>query len=467
MNQPTSKRFLGITVMSPFFQNEGVENVLTNVVERAGASAVACNTSVAAPSAEGQGAWQPPDDAGASVRAFERPLWGKAGLWLRSGPGHRPNPAFFHNSPYQPREPNDLTDSDGAIIEQFIVAAKARGLAVYIQTSATQPPGLRVEDMPQLPDGRVPDGRMAYTGSLASPSIRRYNRAWVQDVFARYPMIDGIRPDWPEYPCYTLDEVFQDFGPHAQHWAEQHGFDFERMRHDVGQFYRYLHGSLTNDDLRDIAGPSRGTFTILRLLGQHPGVAEWLRFKAALSNDLLGDWRAAITEHGGAAKELSANAFMPPFSTLTGFDFAGAAAVCESIAPKLYTMHWSLIIQFWGEALLAVNPGLNEHLLVQAMLHLLDIDEERDSPRIADYGYPEPDEPHPISVEAQQRKIQQAMHAAAGRAKIYPIVHGYGPLDDFRRRLQLVADSAADGVWINRYGYLSDEKLDAIGEIWQ
>ena len=33
---------------------------------------------------------------------------------------------------------------------------------------------------------------------------------------------------------------------------------------------------------------------------------------------------------------------------------------------------------------------------------------------IADYGYPEPDEPHPITTAAQQRKIDQAMAAAGG-----------------------------------------------------
>jgi hypothetical protein len=34
-------------------------------------------------------------------------------------------------------------------------------------------------------------------------------------------------------------------------------------------------------------------------------------------------------------------------------------------------------------------------------------------------------------------------------------------------RFELVADSEADGVWINRYGYLSDAKLDAVGAIWR
>jgi hypothetical protein len=189
--------------------------------------------------------------------------------------------------------------------------------------------------------------------------------------------------------------------------------------------------------------------------------------KAALSNDLLRDWRAAITAYGGPEKELSANAFMPPFSYLTGLDFTGAAPFCDSIAPKLYTMHWSLMIQFWGEVLLVRNPGLDERLLVSALVNLLDLADEPVDATIDDYGYPEPDEPHPIPDSPQQRKIEQVLSLAQQRTKIYPLVHGYGPLEDFQRRFQLVADSRADGVWINRYGYLSDEKLDAVGQIWR
>jgi hypothetical protein len=464
---PTQKRFLGITVMTPFIQTEGVEATLDNITGRAGATAVAINTSVVAATAEGEGSFQPPDDAGASVRLFDRPIWGEQALWLRSGPGHVVRREFFTGLKYQPRRPNDLTESAGPIIGEFIAAAKQRGLKVYIQTSATAPPGLRDEDRPRLPDGRLPQNRMADTGSPASPDVRAFNRAWVRDIFAQYPQIDGIRPDWPEYPCYKLDEAFQGFEDHSRRWAEDHGFDFARIQDDVGAFYNYLHGQLTNRDLEDLAGPDRGKYTILERLNRFRGVGEWLRFKAALSTDLLREWKEAIEEFGGPEKELSANAFMPPFSHVTGLDFATAAPYCASIAPKLYTMHWSLIVEFWGRVLLESNPGLDEKLLVRALVHLLDLADEPVNATLADYGYPNPDEPHPIPTSTQQRKIDQALRAAGGQTQIHALVHGYGPLDDFSRRFQLVAESAADGCWINRYGYLSNEKLDAVGQIWR
>jgi hypothetical protein len=462
----TAKRFLGITTLSPYIQNEGIDGILHSLVERAGATAVACNTSVTAPAAEGEGSFQPPDDAGASVRLFDRPLWGKQALWLHSAPGHNAHSDYFIDTPYKPRPATALTAETGPILRQFVQEAKGAGLKVYIQTGAVQPPGLRPEDTPQLPDGRIPDGRMAATGSLASPAIRAYNRAWVRDIFAAYPELDGIRPDWPEYPCYKLDEAFQDFNPHVATWASSHGFNFAQMRDDVARFYRYLHGELTNRDLEDLASFARGNFTSARLFIRFPGILEWLRCKAALSTDLLRDWRAAINAYGGEEKELSANAFMPPFSFFTGLDFGAAAEHCASISPKLYTMHWSLIVKFWGDVLLAHNPALDEELLVKALVNLLDLADGESGARIADYGYPEPDQPHPIPTAPQVRKIHQALHAVNGRTQIYALVHGYGPLDDFRRRLQLVADSPADGVWINRYGYLSDAKLDAIREIW-
>jgi hypothetical protein len=198
---------------------------------------------------------------------------------------------------------------------------------------------------------------------------------------------------------------------------------------------------------------------------QSPELLEWLRLKAALSTDLLRDWREAILEAGGPEKELSANAVMPPFSFLTGLDFAATAGHVHSISAKLYTMHWALMVRFWGETLIARNPGLDEALLVRALVRALDLaDDEPAGDSLAAYAYPPPDQPHPIGDGPQLRKIEQARRQVAGRAPFYALVHGYGPTDDFRRRLRLALRSRADGVWINRYGYLSDTKLDVIAE---
>lgn len=462
----TPARLLGITVLADYILNEGIDGVLSQVVDRAGATAVAINPTVTAPSDDGVGSFQPPTDAGSSPRLFDRPLWGKRSLWLRSGPSYCPQKGLYADTPYAPREPNDLTASHGAVIGDFIDAALDRGLEVYFQVSATRPSSLRQEDVPRLPDGQVPRDRMAETASLASPAVRAYHRAFVRDLLEAYPRITGFRPDWPEYPCYKLDEAFQDFDPMVAAWAAEHGFDMSLAQRDAARLYSHLHGGLRNADLEDLAGVDRGKVSQLALLRRFPGILEWLRLKAALSVDMVRYWRQTITEFGGEDKKLSPNAFMPPFTLLTGFDFAASAQYCQAASPKLYTMHWCLMVTFWGGVLLERNPGLDEGLVVRALAHLFDLGDDITAARLVDYRYPEPDEPHPVPDAAQARKIDQAMTQAGGRMAITPIVHGYGPADDFARRLRVLERSSADGVWLNRYGYLSNQKLDAVGQIW-
>ena len=313
-------------------------------------------------------------------------------------------------------------------------------------------------------------GRMADTGSLASAAIRSYNRCYVRDLLKAYPRISGFRIDWPEYPCYTFAEVFQDFSPHVAKWAAEHGFDFLAIQNDVQRFLEHVQGQLNNQSLRAIVACDSGSLALDTALQQvndrFPGVTEWLKLKAALSSDLIQSWRDAIQEAGRDDLELTAHAFMPPYTRLTGLDFATAARIADCVSPKLYTMHWSLMIKFWGDVLLQSNPSLDEQELVPALARLTDIADQPEGQRMKDYGYPQPDQPHPIPDPPQQRKIATVRQTMGEQAQLVPLVHGYGPLDDVRRRLQLVVDSEADGVWINRYGYLSDEKLACIGEIW-
>ena len=45
------------------------------------------------------------------------------------------------------------------------------------------------------------------------------------------------------------------------------------------------------------------------------------------------------------------------------------------------------------------------------------------------------------------------------------LAHGYGPVADFEARLRVAWAASGGRVWINRYGYLGDPKLDAIGRV--
>jgi len=466
-----ARKFLGVTVMPEYIQTEGIDRVLDNLVGKAGVTAVATSPYVMAEADEKTGSREPPIDAGAgAVRRLDRPLWGKRELWVTTSPAFEPDARLYAGLRYQPPPPTGLTRVQGGLIREFLAAAQARHLKTYLQIQAAIPPGYRVQfggpiedDKPRLPDGRIP-ARLDNNASLASPHVRAYTEALIRDLCRAYPAIDGIRVDWPEYPPYTLDSAFLDFSEHARRAAQRLGFDFEAMRSAAAALYGSLLGRLQTEDLLPWSEPDGGRYRLARALAARPALLDWLRFKAVLVEELLAGFRRALDETGLRRLELVPNAFPPPFSLASGFDFERAARHVDGISVKLYTMHWPMMVSFWGKALKAANPRVDERELVRAVVCWMDIEDGEAKPSLSDYVYPEPEAPHPVGAQAQARKIRWAQREA-GKVPVYALAHGYGPLEDFRSRLRTAWNSSERGVWINRYGYLSDAKLEAIGEI--
>ena len=86
---------LGITVMPEYAQSEGIEAVLHNIIDVAGASSVTTSPYVAARAAPGTGHREPPGDGGLGhKRLLDRPLWGADELWMTAAPSFRPDPAL-------------------------------------------------------------------------------------------------------------------------------------------------------------------------------------------------------------------------------------------------------------------------------------------------------------------------------------------------------------------------------------
>lgn len=457
-------RFLGVTVLGDFILSEGIAPVLQRILG-CGANAVATNPTVTAP-AEGEGgSLQPPDDAGSSPRLFDRPLWGRRSLRVRSACSFEPDPSLYCGA-YRPRRADDLTRRQGAEIGRFIREARRCGLKVYLQIGAAEPPGLREADLPLLPDGALPGRRVANTGSLFSSEVRRYNQAYARDLLRVYPEIDGLRLDWPEYPCYTPDEAAADWSSHAEAAARREGIDWNAVKQECGACLLKLRGGLRNEDLAALLEEPDGEAARNRLI-RGEALQSWLQLKRRASNEIRRCWREAVDEAGRPDIEVSFNAFPAPWNRITGFDYAWEGAGAGASAVKLYTMHWIQMARFWMERLAAENRELDEALLIQVIYRLFDLEEE-ETPLptcLSQVRYPAPDEPHPVSSALQQRRLRQAREAAAPERSLLALVHAYGPPSDFRRRFRLAWRSPdVDGVWINRYGYLSDEKLKLLAD---
>jgi len=465
---------LGVTVLPEWAQAEGVEAVLDRL-QAAGVTAVATSPYVMEPAEDG--VREPPADADAGkVRLLDRPLWGERAIRVRTAPAFAPDLSLYEGLAYQPPAPDALTAREGETVARFLSAAKARGLAVHLQIQAAIPPGYRVqfggpraEDEPLGPDGRAVPKRVDQNASLASPAVLAYGRALLADLVRAYPEVDAVRVDWPEYPPYDFGALFFDFSPHALGAAEAEGVDIAAMQADMLALRDFLAGGLTDADLsaaaavaavvagEDLAAAGKA---LDGLLSGFPGAAMMLGLKRRLVADLLSAYRAALP--GRIA--LVPQAFPPPFTLVSGFDFTAAARIAGGLGVKLYTMHWPMIVRNWAEALTVNNPNVTPDRIISALAAVTGTTDGASS-AFADVRYPEPHEPHPAGERAMRTKIAAARAAAGPDCQVHAFAHAYGPAEDVARRVRVAWEASDKRVWINRYGYLSDEKLALLAEI--
>ena len=467
MDKHTGKsRFVGINVMPEYLQTEG-DGFIDRLIGRTGATAIGITPCVVEQADQATGDREPP----LKYALLDRPLWGRRELFIRVAPSFDFDPSLYEGVRYRPPEPTALTARNGHLVANFIDAAKSRGLEAHIRVQSAAPPGFRAaisnldaDDEPRLPNGDTLPNRLDQSGSLASPHVKAYICALLRDLCAHYPNADGFHLDWAEYPPYTLDSVFFDFCGHAEVAADRFGFDFDRMRADAAAVRGKFLGGLENSELRMWLTPNGGRDAWRGLLTAHPGLADLFRFKALLSEELLEACRDAVTDAAGPDMKVAPMAFPPPWTAVSGFDYGRAAKHCDSILLKLIPSHWPMMLRAYGEAIHQANPRLSETLLVEVLNRILDIGDAEADATLESYSHPADGEAFAVGREAQLRKIEQGQ-AQAGKVPVFALVHSGGAVDDFRERLALAYAATGNKVWINRYGFLSDAKLDAIGEV--
>ena len=454
---------LGITIFPEYIQSEGPEALLDNLLAKMPLTAVATSPYVMEEcSPEKGGEREPPADSDKGLaRLLDRPLWGKSEVWVSAMPSFEPNWELYQGLRYQPLEPSELTNREGPVIDQFIDAAQARGIKVYFQVQSAIPPGYRVqfggpveEDMPRMPDGSITTRKLDKNGSLASEEILGYGEALIKDLVARYPAIDGIRIDWPEYPPYFLETVFLDFCDHAKTFAEEQGVDFENLRRRAGTLYKHLTEELDDQSLEAYLDSPESFFE------KWSDCAEWFDFKSLLVSNLLRRFKSAI----GNEKTLFPSGFPPPWNRLSGFNYSQASEIVDAISCKFYTMHWPMMLRNYADSLTENNPTLNKALLAKCLATGFNayspIPDSSD-----DIEYPQPNENHPVDLESLANR-QSQVQSHAGNTPVWALGHAYGPVSDFKNRAEAVQKASSTGLWINRYAYLSDAKLNALAELF-
>ncbi|WP_233416756.1 hypothetical protein [Halovulum marinum] len=459
---------LGITVMPEYVQSDGVQRILSQLTDLARATSVTTSPYVVARAAEGTGHREPPADGGAGrQRLLDRPLFGEPEIWMTTSPSFTPDAGLYESSAYRPPAPDALTEAEGAQVGAFLTAAADRGLDTWLQIQAAIPPCHRVQfggpapgDECLRPDGSALRGRVDNNASLAAPGLRAYVRAFVTDLCRAYPQVGGFKFDWPEYPVYHFDALFFDFNPATARFAAGLGLDFEALRRGTLELLTKLSDGSARTARIDVG--SFGSFRA-SLLACCPVLEDLLAFRTAIVEDYAAFLRQTVAEASGGTKRLFLQCFPPPLNLATGFDLTRAGAHADVVGVKFYTMHWPMIEADYLAAL-TLRADLDPRAVARALSRLLAL--SPDAPRDPDaIRYPAPDEPHAAADSDLTAKMRAARAQVPQGTQACGITHGYGPLEDVVRRFRAVAAGADGAVHVNRYCYLSDPKLHAIGQL--
>ena len=154
-----------------------------------------------------------------------------------------------------------------------------------------------------------------------------------------------------------------------------------------------------------------------------------------------------------------------PWNQLSGFDYATGGEIASAISCKYYTMHWPMMLRNYSDTLTRHNPNLSRKLLADCLCGAFEA--VSPTPDSSDaFEYPAPQDNHLVSHTALSEK-QKLVEAECTSTPVWPLTHAYGPIEDMVARARAVFSVSKKRLWINRYAYLTDEKLSALGAMME
>lgn len=454
---------------------EGLEQVLESVADR-GATAVALTPGVFLPSDPERGVREPPLDVDGHVRRLDRPLWGSRVVHVDRYAPYEADPHIWQGVPYPPSRvapPEHRVD----VARQMIDRSHAVGIEPHIILSPTIVPGLPgghsmsggvqqadATERPVPAAGHRSDRIIAGQGCPNHPDVQALVGGRIREAAQRYPDAAGFFFDWVEYTCYFPADAFTCFCTHCERSARDRGLDWEAMQRGVRALWDRLH-ELTVADLRQVAEAEEG---FLALLAPDDLAAVELHqcFKADSVESAYERIRAQFQRAGLPDARIGANGFPPPWDRITGAALAGAGRYAEVVRPKFFTFHWSMMVRWYTEALRDWNRDLPEAEIVRAVLAWFGISGGDRAPTAEAFGMPTPHESHPLDAADVVAKIDAVARSLDDPLRCEAYIHSYQPAADFDELLGAVGRLDIGGVWVQRYGYLSDAKLDILATHW-
>ncbi len=451
--------FLGVFVNSIYPQVEGVDSVLDRLQD-AGVTAIATSPYVATVEEDSRNGERFPDlHVDGHRRVLSRPLMGRRELFLNKRSTLRDFGDLFSDQPYSVAS-SSCDEIDFEIPAKLITEAQCRGMEAHLQVSPFLVPKPRKEDLPCYPDGSAPEGvRVAETGCPNSEAVRAYGLSLVKAALSQYNSIDGLFVDWTEYGVYALEDNFLSFSEHSSDRADRLGYDWEAIARDVGASWCQLH-DMEDCDLDGMDFLFSNPSALVGALVRNHGWAEFLSFKADSIVTYYREIKQILDRLRRSRRiKLSARGWPPPWNLSSGMDYGQLASVCDSVTPKFFSFDYCALPTWYADTLLSWNPGLEESRTLDSLIKWMDLPDHCEPRQRSKYYIPGPDERHQADFECYQRRLVEVASQVSGSTRLVPYTHAYMPDRQWQEMVELVHESDVQGMWIQMYGYLSDEKL--------
>ena len=298
-------------------------------------------------------------------------------------------------------------------------------------------------------DGRPLDRRYQQWGIGLCPSRKEVND-WTRDCLVeaveRYA-VDGFDVDHARYPAPANVHSLTACGCAAcQDEAARLGYDFAAMRSGVLSLRRRLK-ELTAADVRALASARPGLMDFLGLLSQDGAVLDWVRFRAHVLAERMGEFRAAVQDAGGRDKLFGSDVFPASTGMLGGHWYGRWEEATDFLTGGSShggVVGWATgvanLAREWTAALCRHAQGLDEGEVLSLVWRIFGL-EDLDLPKT---GAELAEGPLPIAA-LYEREVARLKAQSSGTVPLYPPISGGAAPELVRAFAATVAEHRCDG----------------------
>jgi hypothetical protein len=450
--------FVGIQIGAISFIDEGVEQVLDTLEQKAGVNALLISALSWSRGNAGRALYGFPDHGVAEPDH------------LQGGAFWEPNPAYYAATDHKQFRAPDPLYAGFDTLADVIPAAKQRGMKVYTYYCETSASSIRSIWQPGFHQFLDRDhwGRTATRPSLLNPHYRTWWRCVIDDWFSNHAldgMLWGIERQSPLMDIFRADST-TGFDAYFVAEGRARGIQVERAVEGYRVIDRFLQGVRSGDRPRD------GVFvTLLRHLLHHPEVLMWeklwLDAHRALYHEVAGMIRFSDPKHEvGYGIWQIINTYNPYLRAQ--YDQADYANGADWLKPVLYNtpagLRFAEFAKSWQRGILADATPDGAY---NALATILGLD---------DFIAPLEDAPMAgFTPDYVKRWTENLIADTGGRCKVYPGI-GVGVGDggkskaitpeEVRAAVHAGFDGGAHGVLISRnYSEATLAGLEAVGQV--